>query len=542
MGEDGIDRMEENDVNDNIWNEQRCIDVPGLSQGFLVCNQQLSMTRVLREVKRSEHSVSNCIASIVHDASFVRQVQKRYGYPVCGNKRCGAWYTGYSKNHDTCYFKSTDGHVNQWSFSIARLNLHVAMHALDRGGCIIVDATRRGKKFPDALSKTVPIWAAVVNTCVLLYQMDHGLPLMDDSESFLTLPEWVPEQEQFEIEKRIDGWATQLCDSDVDDISHLAAVMTKPLRCCWVHPSETGWINTDMDSPILILVSASLCGLRERKQLLIGKEEIMYDYVPGAGDDEESWARKLTPSVMWKHYEDILQSQDSLKYISTIVSREGRAALEYQDSTRVDKVTWFGETGLGVAPIQYVTLNHKEIQSCAVVNVSDTDLEEWVGCPSTALQTSHAVCGGGMTVKDAYVLDVREESQLTQQLWIRGITKRNPIIQCAPVALEFTSLHICENRNVVFVYDANNAAIAVGLVLGVLITCFDIPQADQHWQRTSSYSITESRIQPAHHSFSRDIFKTYVAKTVAQYCPHIIVSKSVLKQVFNIFIHSNVSM
>ena len=41
---------------------------------------------------------------------------------------------------------------------------------------------------------------------------------MDDSEPFLSLPEWVPEQEQCEIEKRIDGWATQLCDSDVEDV------------------------------------------------------------------------------------------------------------------------------------------------------------------------------------------------------------------------------------------------------------------------------------------------------------------------------------
>lgn len=31
---------------------------------------------------------------------------------------------------------------------------------------IIVDSTRRGKSFPDALSKTIPIWCAVVNRVV----------------------------------------------------------------------------------------------------------------------------------------------------------------------------------------------------------------------------------------------------------------------------------------------------------------------------------------------------------------------------------------
>ena len=26
-----------------------------------------------------------------------------------------------------------------------------------------------------------------------------------------------------------------------------------------------------------------------------------YDYVPGAGDDEESWAAGLTPAMFWSH-------------------------------------------------------------------------------------------------------------------------------------------------------------------------------------------------------------------------------------------------
>ena len=26
-----------------------------------------------------------------------------------------------------------------------------------------------------------------------------------------------------------------------------------------------------------------------------------YSYIPGAGDDEESWAQGLTPALFWKH-------------------------------------------------------------------------------------------------------------------------------------------------------------------------------------------------------------------------------------------------
>ena len=64
----------------------------------------------------------------------------------------------------TCYFKSTDGHNNNWSFSATRLNAHVAEAAATRGGCVVDDATRSAtKRFPDSMSKTIPVWAEVLN-------------------------------------------------------------------------------------------------------------------------------------------------------------------------------------------------------------------------------------------------------------------------------------------------------------------------------------------------------------------------------------------
>ena len=35
-----------------------------------------------------------------------------------------------------------------------------------KGGCIIVDSTRRGKRFPDSMSKTIPIWTCVLNRSI----------------------------------------------------------------------------------------------------------------------------------------------------------------------------------------------------------------------------------------------------------------------------------------------------------------------------------------------------------------------------------------
>ena len=110
-------------------------------------HQHNSVGRVLRQLKKEDSSLFNCACSVSNDASFVEEVSKLYPHlPVVANLRCGLWYV--RQGDPTCYFKSTDGHNGNWSFSTTRLNLHVAELAAAKGGCIIVDATRRGKTFP----------------------------------------------------------------------------------------------------------------------------------------------------------------------------------------------------------------------------------------------------------------------------------------------------------------------------------------------------------------------------------------------------------
>lgn len=106
-----------------------------------------SIYKVTRELKREGHSLHNCIHSILQDAGFVSEIRALYpSLPLFSNLRCGLWYT--PTPDDTCYFKSTDGHCGNWSFSLNRLNWHVAETAAKQGGLIIVDATRKGKRFP----------------------------------------------------------------------------------------------------------------------------------------------------------------------------------------------------------------------------------------------------------------------------------------------------------------------------------------------------------------------------------------------------------
>lgn len=110
-------------------------------------NIRPSLNRVLKELRRDELSLFNCVHSIAADAAFVREISALHeGLPIFANLRCGLWYT--PGIDYTCYFKSTDGHYGNWNFSATRLNWHVASAAARHGGCVIVDATRRGKSFP----------------------------------------------------------------------------------------------------------------------------------------------------------------------------------------------------------------------------------------------------------------------------------------------------------------------------------------------------------------------------------------------------------
>ena len=72
---------------------------------------------------------------------------------------------------------------------------------------ILVDSTRSGKKIPDALSKTVPIWCAVVNRAIALRFPRHDIPW---DAALYTPPATVSAQEHSQIASRIDGWARSL--------------------------------------------------------------------------------------------------------------------------------------------------------------------------------------------------------------------------------------------------------------------------------------------------------------------------------------------
>ena len=265
------------------------------------------LKRDLEELKKSLHSSNlstrNRVLSIVKDSDYVNKVKKKYypEIPVIPNDRCGRWYVDpkyYEHDLIPSYFKSTDGHTNNWSFSTRRLNLHLLPQIRERKGIIIVDSTRRGKKIPDSFSKTVPIWIAIINKFLF--------PDASFDDLFFTPEETVSEYEHSRILRLLPNFHQNVVKfEDLIKDKILANVekseKRKMLKPFWIYPGCRRYpifSHSEEYLPI-ILLSAS-------EQSQDGENKMFgYTYVQGAGDDHELWSRGLSPQIFWSKYEEM---------------------------------------------------------------------------------------------------------------------------------------------------------------------------------------------------------------------------------------------
>ncbi|KAG6209905.1 hypothetical protein E4U35_006337 [Claviceps purpurea] len=190
-----------------------------------------SLSSLLSSLKRSTLSIHNRLTSIHSDAQFVLRAASSPSLrgraskprPLVANQRCGSWYVppGKTPQRACAYFKSTDGHERAWKCSTRRLNMHLVDMIEEHDGIIIVDSTRRGKRMPDALSTTIPIWCTVLNNLLL---PSHPL------SSQLFLPPHLMASTHAQIMALIPGFVQALRDLKLEALP----VLTKPLRPFWV--------------------------------------------------------------------------------------------------------------------------------------------------------------------------------------------------------------------------------------------------------------------------------------------------------------------
>ena len=199
--------------------------------------KHLSICNLERKVRHENQSLRNHILSIYNDSTIVDILQNYFPFlPLYANLRNGFWYS--KKFTGQCYFKSTDGHYNHEKFSLTRLNLDVALAASENHGIVIIDSTRRGKKYPDSMTATIPIWCAVIN-CIIF---ENG----QNFQKYYYPPEWISSSHsddiclkmQYFINNELSNEYKLMIQSKLNP-----SVMRFPLRPVWCCPTQDNMID-----------------------------------------------------------------------------------------------------------------------------------------------------------------------------------------------------------------------------------------------------------------------------------------------------------
>ncbi|KAJ8064852.1 hypothetical protein OCU04_007161 [Sclerotinia nivalis] len=338
-----------------------------LTVADIVFNEQANhnFSKTLGEIKRATLSIHNRLRSILEDAEFAQSVANAYSRPLVANERCGSWYIDPNKKGGSAYFKSTDGHTGVWKFSSRRLNLHLLEIIGDNDGCIIVDSTRRGKRMPDALSKTIPIWCCVLNRVFF--------PNNPTAHKLYAPPQVVSDSEHAQMTNLIPQFVQAFQALNLP-IETFRSKLRKPIRPIWVTPesqvSSTGDVFEDFHPVICCTVS----------RRVTGGEVSEGGYIQGAGDDTENWAHGLTPNIFWTNQQHLLETseEDLPELIETLID-QSCSAPRSNNKLRLVKPT----SCLSISTLDAVSSLENNIGTCTIVlSPKVTPKDTWHTSPS----------------------------------------------------------------------------------------------------------------------------------------------------------------
>lgn len=218
-----------------------------------------------------------------------------------------------------CYFQSKNGHSETMSFASLRFNPHILFSCSIHNRCFIVDATRRGKIYPDSLLKTIPIWISIINKQVLGWQDDK----------LMTHLKYVGKSELNRAQTVVEKY--HIPEIVVNKMQEKLLQLRKENNCSWYAPFLGTEQNLNQQSlvlkPIFInpnspykqwesnkdyvpifLISASES---ERESKLQGT----YTYLPGAGDDMEAWipSKNYNAEIFWRSFNILELNEDDLE-------------------------------------------------------------------------------------------------------------------------------------------------------------------------------------------------------------------------------------
>ncbi len=283
-------------------------------------SNQTQANRELRKKEKDERKsnlgLKNRLLSIIHDHDYLVKFKDEYfgGYniPLIPNERCGLWYMKPSEYTTTAYFKSTDGHNNEWDFSTRRLNFHLLPLLENSNSLGIVDSARSGKRIPDSLSKTIPIWCAILNKASFPRKSWNDL---------LALPPDISPTEKSGILAKLPFLLQKFQNLKLETVC-----LKRPLRPCWIYPgcrlkktNLATLLAPDQEFQPLFLITVSI----ECRDGSLRYPH--FTYIQGAADDHELWAHDFDYSMLWEHidlFSDEKVSQDEINRRSQILAQK----------------------------------------------------------------------------------------------------------------------------------------------------------------------------------------------------------------------------
>lgn len=150
---------------------------------------------------------------------------------------------------------------------------------------------------PDALSKTIPTWCAVLNQTLF--------PSHPSSHDLHVPPTVVSSSEASQMTSHLPFFLTSLLALQ-PDLPALRQHIQKPLRPLWVTPDDD--LTPEMLAEIKTRYHPVVCCTSSRR--VVGTEMSEEGYIQGAGDDTENWAHGLTAPLFWANQSRLLETPE----------------------------------------------------------------------------------------------------------------------------------------------------------------------------------------------------------------------------------------
>lgn len=360
-----------------------------------------------------------------------------------------------------------------------------------------MDSTRKGKRFPDSMSRTIPIWTCVLNRAIRNHRklMDQNASVMKDSDPNISsnaaaenssdtslewdcslhLPLWISKTEKSSIENRLEEWTRNL-ESSGADIASLSGTLKKPLRPLWISQQSVIWLNEvpdhdswDFTPIILVSASSSTGGVYQQRT----SSEFSWSYISGAGDDEETWARGLTPTLFWKHAYDLINVGPGLcnQKVAEIVEKD--RVYRAQRGENAPQITTDGRLSVEKdvsLPSEFTLLNIQENSSdedCVMYWLGSTNVA--VGSTQVATATPQVDC---ILNCDKESIDVQTSYTYLHLPTVNSKFDRFSLLSNLPSSVDFAKENLSQGKTLL-VCCSDGEDISICVCLAILISLFD---------------------------------------------------------------------